>query len=60
MHMGKPRLPVTEDGPKPGLREQMRSQAGAWGGNFILALPNILKDLEARYENQDCYYRRNH
>ncbi len=25
-----PRLPVTGDGPKPGLREQMRSQAGAW------------------------------
>jgi len=26
----KPRLPVTGDGPKPGLRAQMRSQAGAW------------------------------
>ncbi len=25
-----PRLPVTGDGPKPGLRAQMRSQAGAW------------------------------
>jgi len=25
-----PRLPVTGDGPKPGLRVQMRSQAGAW------------------------------
>ncbi len=25
-----PRLPVTGDVPKPGLREQMRSQAGAW------------------------------
>ncbi|GEM_PF-6679214 len=27
---GKPRLPVTGDGPKQGLRAQMRSQAGAW------------------------------
>ncbi len=25
-----PRLPVTGDGPKPGLRAQTRSQAGAW------------------------------
>ncbi|GEM_PF-6099228 len=25
-----PRLPVTGDGPKPGLRAQTHSQAGAW------------------------------
>jgi hypothetical protein len=31
-----PRLSVTGDGPKPGLRAQMRSQAGAWErGNKI-------------------------
>jgi len=27
---GEARLPVTGDGPKPGLRAQTRSQAGAW------------------------------
>jgi hypothetical protein len=35
-----PRLPVTGDGPKPGLLAQTRSQAGAWErGNRLFLFP---------------------
>jgi|GEM_PF-4779529 len=34
-----PRLPVTGDGPKLGLRVQMRSQAGAWERGMLDSNP---------------------